>query len=68
VHTNNEEPCKILYSLGASTLMSCGPFCFGRRGIKNEGHARLLGSVYLELHCSVTFFKFGDKLPKKIVQ
>jgi hypothetical protein len=46
--------------------MSCGPFCFGRRGIKNEVHTRLLGSVYLELHCSVAFFKFGDnKLKKK---
>jgi len=66
VHTNNEEPCKILYSLDAWTLMSCGPFCFGRRGIKNEVHTRLLGSVYLELHCSLAFFKFGDnKLKKK---
>jgi len=55
VHTNNEEPSKI-YSLDASTLMSCDPFCFERRGIKNEVHTSLLGSVYLELHCSVAFF------------
>jgi hypothetical protein len=54
VHTNNEEPSKI-YSSDASTLTSCDPFYFGRRGIKNEVHTRLLGSVYLELHCSVTF-------------
>lgn len=55
MHTDNEEPCK-MYSLDPSTSMSCDPFCFGMRGIKNEVHIRLLGSVYLELHCSVTFF------------